>query len=166
MKIFRNPWIVGLLAIMAVLTVAYQTFHPRWPVHTPAAETSLPEPTAVATASPAPAAPVAPTPAPAMVTAIDREYASAHVSAWLAAPRRDPFLLFTKSVAAPVALPRLILKAIWRQTGDSMVAINQGIYRLGDVVEGCKIISIENNEVGLLLNGQRVALVFSSTVPR
>jgi hypothetical protein len=171
MNPFRNPWFVGVLAVVAVALVVNQTFHPRWPHFAggggpapappaPAADTRHPAPTAP---QPAPSAgPQLPAgPGPAM----DSMYAESHLPGWINTPKRDPFLQAGKSGATPVQMPRLKLKAIWRQHGVSMVAINQGIYRLGDVVEGCIIININDNEVWLELNGQKKVLGFDTPEP-
>jgi hypothetical protein len=96
-------------------------------------------------------------------TAIDRRYAQAHLSEWIDTPRRDPFLLegpasdnTGSQSPSPVALMQL--KAIWRQTGGRVAAINNQVYQEGDAIrdirdaqgkkiEGYKIDKIEGDQV-------------------
>jgi hypothetical protein len=84
--------------------------------------------------------------------AIDRNYARAHLSEWLNAPRRDPFLLesaFPANLHGPSPLLSWKLKAIWRQTGGRVAAINDRVYAEGDSIQGYRIVRIEGDEVWL-----------------
>jgi len=163
MKIFSNPWMVGLLAAAAVACVAYQTFRPRWQKTPPVAADNQPFAlVAQAAASPAPAAPRQAAPAP--VSAIDSRYLESHLSKWTDAPRRDPFFP-TKLAAVAAPLKPMKLKAVWRQDGVGMVAIDRGIYRLGDAIDGWTISTINDSEVWLESQGEKVRLGFAGLEP-
>jgi hypothetical protein len=165
MKIPAKNWIIALLAVAAVVVMAWQTLHPhRSNAAAPIGTKPLPTPLANTPAKPAPA--VSPE-ASVQVTAIDRAYVEAHLAGWLDEPQHDPFFK-VKPVAPPPQTNRLsqfTLKAIWRQSGVSMAAINHGVYRAGDLVEGCKILSMDDSRVWLEVNGQKEQITFATPAP-
>ena len=190
MNPLRNPIVVGVLVVVAVGFAAYQVFQPHWrPTGAPGAVTeetsrdgarSTLRSTATEdgrSALPAAlpgavlnetnrdgvrrSAPPAPAPGPVM----DTNYAAARMSDWINAPARDPFLLAHKSAASSSPPPQWILKAIWRQDGVTMAAINQGIYRLGDVLDGYIIININDNEVWFEKDARKMFLGFGRPEP-
>jgi len=163
MKIFSNPWIVGLLAAAAVASVAYQTFRPHWQKTSPAAASQPFALIAQALAGPVATAPP-PAPAPAPGTTIDSRYAESHLSGWIATPKRDPFLPANAGLLAPPMKP-MKLKAIWRQDGVGMAAIDRAIYRIGDVIDGWTITTINDNEVWLENQGRKERLGFAGSEP-
>lgn len=62
-----------------------------------------------------------------------------------------------------IQAPGLTLVSIWYQPGNSRVRINEESYRLGDTVDGYRIIGIEANEVRLEKDGRQLVLsVFGS----
>jgi hypothetical protein len=155
MKLLNDPRVVGSLVLVAAIVVAYQTFHPQWR-RAPAAKGQPPAPAPTIPASvnePASApAPAAKTDLPVPEAGIDHNYAEARIGEWIASPRRDPFLLAVDLPARRVAdspspVAQWKLKAIWRQTGHHLAAINQGIYGEGDVIQGYKIVRIEDDQV-------------------
>lgn len=176
MNPLRNPMVVGVLVVVAVGFVAYQIFQPHWP-RTAAPGAVMAESSRDGVPRAAPPAPVPgavtnetsragdrrsapPAPVPAVV--MDTNYAATRLSDWINAPARDPFLLAHKTVAASAPLPPWKLKAIWRQDGVTMAAINQGVYRLGDVLDGYIIININDNEVWFEKDGRKAFLGFGS----
>jgi len=151
-KWLRNPWVVGGLCVVAFALAFYQGV--RGHLRGVSARVST-----VATASPEkkPSASVESLTnkdsEPGDVV-IDQNYAQAHMPEWLEAPRRDPFLLAGQTSnqtggtnASPVSLWKL--KAIWRQTGGRVAAINERIYEEGDTIQGYRIERIEGDEVWL-----------------
>ena len=160
-RLLRNPIVSGLLAVAAVLVLAYQfnggalaRFRPAGiaqrviqqfvSVTTPAPPPQSP----VATESPEPAAPL---PSDANV---DQAYLEARFAKWVVAPMRDPFLLFAsekdrskeeEEFASPIS--KWKLNGIWDQTGGKLAVINKRVHKVGDEIEGYKIIRIEGEEV-------------------
>ena len=158
MKLFRNPWIVGVLVIVALAMVGRQFL----PAGRPGVPPAAPAPSVTG----APAVPAAPAPAAAApVSTIDSNYAATHFTDWISSPRRDPFLLATPVVTNTLSLEGLKLKAIWRQTGSSLAVINQGVYAEGDTVEGYKVEKIEDNQVWLQGADQKQRLGFAADEP-
>lgn len=172
MKLLRNPIVTGILAVVALAVVFYQAggakllrARPKAPSATAIAPpTAPPAANPVATAAnPArdngsPATGINSNRESAMPSnrAVDREFAAANFKHWIRDSRlRDPFLLLQPAVEAvdttaaetnsPVATWKL--KAIWNQTGSRLAVINNGVYRVGDEIEGYKILRIENDEV-------------------
>jgi hypothetical protein len=158
-----------VLAVVAVGFVAYQTFHPHWPQ-------------AAAGGGPPPAPPAAPAavkdgtnrdggrssalPAPVPGLVMDTNFAASRMSGWINAPPRDPFFLADKTAeASSTPMPQWRLKAIWRQGGDTVAAINDGVYRIGDVLDGCIILNINDNEVWFERNGRKMFLGFGNPEP-
>ena len=162
MKLFSNPWVVASMALVALLVFVSQTFHFHWP-HShglgaaPFASAPATRPASVKVGASSHEIP----------PAIDRAFLESHLATWMNAPVRDPFLQLEPVV--PVStnallhqLNHLRLKAIWRQNGISMAAINRGIYSLGDDVEGCTVTRIDDSGVWLEFDGQKQFLVFTS----
>ena len=153
MKILRHPWVVLGLSVVALGLVFYQVFQGRL-----RATASARFPTAAPTVAERKALPLAesPTgkgnePGEAM---LDQNYAQTHIAEWLESPRRDPFLLAgpasDKAAGTNVsAIAGWRLKAIWRQTGGRVAAINDRIYQEGDTIKEYKIERIEGDEVWL-----------------
>jgi hypothetical protein len=159
MKFLRNPIVTGILAVVAVLVVVYQFSGTSFNFHLGGTAARV-----VQTIAPA-LAPAPPPPAPATnkVTEasaagpdldVDHGYLEGRFAKWVAAPQRDPFLLFvtdrekTKEeaeFASPVA--KWKLQGIWDQTGGKLAVINKRVHRVGDEIEGYTILRIEGDEV-------------------
>jgi hypothetical protein len=162
MNVLKHPVVVGLLALVAVAFVAQQLLHLKWlpksalaGVRAPGVNPLVPPAGGTEAGQPDPA------------TAIDRSFAEAHMSGWLEAPQRDPFWQ-AKPTLAPALTNSPVhftLEAIWQQDGVSEAAINHGIVRPGDSVEGCLVDSIEDDGVWLVNNGQRGFLRFAGDNP-
>jgi hypothetical protein len=133
MKILRNPWVVGVLSLLAVVVVFYQTSHSRW-------QSGL-----SAEAPPQSQGTVQPD------ADIDQHYAESHLAGWAESPGRDPFLLVTLKAGTGAVTPvsRWKLQAIWSQTGGRVAVINQHIHSEGDVIDGYKIERIDTDRVWL-----------------
>src|SRR6266446_7075025 len=149
MKILQNPWIVGVLAVAAVAVVYYQISQPR----SRSRGAAEPAPTAPTPgAAPAPNAqrstPNQPKAGPQPEAGIDRNYLQTHLPNWVDSPTRDPFQVITPQEAAAASpVQQWKLKAIWRQAEKSLAAINKGVYGEGDMIEGYKIVAIEDGQV-------------------
>jgi len=160
MKALNSPWVTGGLVVVAVAVVGYQllssgrgrgrTSHaqPAAPAPPPpAASAATPQNSAPTRFAPSKQYPAAPS------NAIDREYVALHFAKWAETGRRDPFLLHRPlnqpkgATNAPSPVSKWKLRAIWRQTGSRVAAINNAIYKEGDVIEGYKIIRIEDDVV-------------------
>ena len=161
MKFLRNPIVTGILAVVAVIVVAYQFMGSN--IHF-----QFNSATARKVASSIAPSIVSPPPAPAPVAtnkvaeangsepdqAIDRGFLEARFAKWVAAPLRDPFLLFVtdkekekeeKEFQSPIA--KWKLQGIWDQTGGKLAVINNRVHKIGDEIEGYKILRIEGDEV-------------------
>jgi hypothetical protein len=168
MKLLRNPLVVGILALVAVVMVLYQTFGDRL-FRVSRLVASTPAPAAGQSLTPSPAVPAAPAPASqraltytnaedALLSArgVDASVVEPRFTAWVSAPLRDPFLLLAPVVREPGLLTdqtnspvsTWILQAIWNQTGSRLAVINDHVFRVGEVIEeGYKLIRIEKDEV-------------------
>ena len=163
MRFLRNPVVSGLLAVAAVLVLAYQFTGGGLARFRPAGITKSLIKELVSATAPTSLVP-APTPAPTPVESpapeappdlsIDRTYLEARFAKWVASPLRDPFLLFgtdkdkakeEEEFASPIS--KWHLNGIWDQTGGKLAVINKRVHRVGDDIEGYKIIRIEGNEV-------------------
>lgn len=173
MKVLDNPWVVGGLCLIAAGVVGYQFLPPR-PRGTPAPNGSAaPAPAAAPAARPAgPGQAVAGTAPGANVnlpaTLIDLSYVQSRLPQWLESPPRDPFRLSPAAnpATAPVSpLSHWKLKAIWRQTGSQLAAINKRIYAVGDVIEGYRIEQIEIDRVWFQGPTGRESLGFAKPQP-
>ena len=159
MKALRNPWVTGVLVVAAAATVAYQ-FMPSLshafqatarPAPAPAAPVPAPAPMRAEAEAPHAAAPAAAKPALPAST-IDTNYGAAHLAEWADSPERDPFFLVpTLQVKPQHQYPSPVLKwklkAIWRQTGGRVAAIDNGVYSEGDSIDGFKIEKIDGDAI-------------------
>ena len=158
MSPLRNPWVSGTLVVAALGFVAYQVIQPQWQRLT-AKDTANPapaiaQPERVAPRVSAPGQTASSDPANALPPAVEQNVVEARLHAWLESPARDPF--FLASVKSPEAAHQYLspvrnwqLKAVWRQTGGRIAAINKSIYAEGDEVEGYRVRRIENDGVWL-----------------
>jgi hypothetical protein len=172
-KLLQNPWVTGGLCLAALAVVYLQIFQdkssrPTSGMPSSAAVSLGPVPTQKA--APASAEPVQPRNTEIAGTSIDRRYMQAHLSEWIDNPRRDPFLLETpfldkdgNQTSSPVA--RWKLKAIWRQTGGRVAAINDRVYEEGDEIQGYKIERIEGDRVWFEGPHGKEPLSFSKPAP-
>jgi hypothetical protein len=159
MKFLRNPIVTGILAVVAVVVVGYQFTGSN--IHFNFGGTAARVVGTIAPAllppAPPPALPtneVAETIAPDPAISIDRAYLEGRFARWVAAPQRDPFLLFStdpkdKTMEDEFASPisKWHLNGIWDQTGGKLAVINKRVHRVGDEIEGYKILRIEGQEV-------------------
>lgn len=149
MKPLQNPWIVGALAVVAVGVACYQFVPSRW-LSRPAAQPAPAEPMpAHAPAPSAPASTVSKSKTGVQPEAsIDRSYFQSRLPNWVDSPARDPFQALTPQEAAAASpVQQWKLKAIWRQAERNLAAINKGVYAEGDVIEGYKLVAIEDGQV-------------------
>jgi hypothetical protein len=159
MNFLRNPIVSGILAVIAVLVVAYQFTGSNIHFHLGGTAARV-----VSSIAPSLAPPPAPPPPatnqvpeasdPSSVQTIERAYLEGRFARWVAAPLRDPFLLFSadpkdkkeeEEFASPIA--KWHLNCIWDQTGGKLAVINKRVWRVGDEIEGYKILKIEGDEV-------------------
>ena len=173
MKVLRNPWVTGGLCLAALVVVYLQLFQDK--SSQPARGTQPSTAGSIAPISTQKAAsasdqPVQPRNNEIAGTGIDRRYAQAHLSEWIDNPRRDPFLLETPMVdkdgnqtSSPIG--RWKLKAIWRQTGGRVAAINDRVYEEGDEIQGYKIERIEGDQVWFEGPHGKERLTFSKPAP-
>lgn len=162
MKILRNPIVSGLLAVAAIVILAYQFTGGASSRYRPAGITQrVVNEFIAATAPPTPP----PAPAPSVTNqlaeaslapdaTVDRAYLEARFAKWVVSPLRDPFLLFggdkekakeDEDFASPIS--KWHLNGIWDQTGGKLAVINKRVHRVGDEIEGYKILRIEGDEV-------------------
>jgi hypothetical protein len=167
MKLLRNPIVTGVLVVIAVIVVFIQIVPqvrirlfnaaaPVVPVIAMAATAPAPAPLATV---PAVSAPSNAIPAEAEIRptkAVDREFLELHFDGWVNWPQRDPFLIITpdppelknKDVDVNSPVGSWKLQAIWAQTGSGPLAvINGAVCKVGDDIQGYKIIKIEGDEV-------------------
>jgi hypothetical protein len=152
MKILRNPWVVGVLSLLAVVVVFYQTSHSRW--QSGLSAEAPPQSQGTVQAEPSPAPPSHATSPKGSIQPdadIDQHYAESHLAGWAESPGRDPFLLVTLKAGTGAVTPvsRWKLQAIWSQTGGRVAVINQHIHSEGDVIDGYKIERIDTDRVWL-----------------
>lgn len=162
MRFLRNPIISGILVVVAVMVLAYQFTGGAMARFRSGGLTQRVVKELVSAARPTPSMP-APVSSPATIetsdgptepTTIDRAYLEGRFAKWVAAPLRDPFLLFAdakdkakeeEEFASPIS--KWKLQGIWDQTGGKLAVINKRVHRIGDEIEGYKIIRIEGDEV-------------------
>ena len=153
MKIFRNPWFAGGVAVLAVAVVFCVVFVPRW---RRGQGSKVSQPSAAGATSKGATSVEAPPPktVPPPEMAIDRGYAQKNFANWIEAPTRDPFLVIGTALAPPKAplevspVVSMKLKGIWRQTGGGLAAIDKGLYGEGDtILAGYKLDRIEGDQV-------------------
>jgi hypothetical protein len=152
MKILRNPWVVGVLSLLAAVVVFYQTSHSR--SQSGLSDEAPPQSQGTVQAEPSPAPPSQATSPKGSIqpdAAIDQHYAESHLAGWAESPGRDPFLLVTLNarIAAVSPVSRWKLQAIWSQTGRRVAVINRHVYNEGDVIDGYKIERIDTDRVWL-----------------
>lgn len=182
MKLLRNPWVTGVLVLVAVATVSYQFFPRNWhfPSHAskPHAEGHAghraplqnSRPTAAKSSgakNAEPAAPASSSREDRPKQKMDQPTVAAHFASWVASPRRDPFLLmnmprnrFAGAAATNSPVSHWTLSAIWHQTGSRLAVINNQIHGEGDMIQGYQIEKIEGDEVWLQRSNQAVRLGF------
>jgi len=176
MKFLQNPIVTGVLVVIAVIVVFIQIvpqarirlFSATAPAAVPIVAMATPAPAPFAAppaAAPAARAPSNAVPAEADIRPkkpVDREFLELHFDGWVQWPQRDPFLIITpdppelknKDVDVNSPVGSWKLQAIWAQTGSEPLAvINRGVYKVGDEIQGYKIIKIEGDEV--LFQGPR-----------
>ena len=164
MNPLRNPIVVGILAVVAVGVIVYQTFGAKF-IRPGFAEKKL----ELGSAKSAPPAAPAPAPVkPGVITTIpaatytnlaealdlpeevDAATVETRFNTWVSAPLRDPFLLLRRAVEEPSSsladtnspVPGWTLTAIWNQTGSRVAVIDtstnsqphQRVYQAGDYV--------------------------------
>jgi hypothetical protein len=172
MKLLRNPVVVGILALIAVVMVAYQIFGNKLfrgrrlftakPATAAASPVARPAPTAPA---PSPAPNLAPRRAATYTNleaallpsqGVDAAVVGQEFKSWVSAPQRDPFLLLEPMVGEPGLMNEDTnspvatwdLQGIWNQTDSRLAVINDQVWGVGDVIQpGYKLIRIEQDEV-------------------
>lgn len=171
MRFLRNPYVVGILAVLAVFLVFLQIFRPQWNRFrarvergaAKAVETDPKPPTAAEKAAAEKAKEEAKTrslfaPPPRVegqdtAGALDRNYVRMKFPEWVDSPARDPFLGSHDAQRAslepqePAPVQSWKLTGILRQTGERVAAINGGIYTEGMEIEGWRIERIEADQV-------------------
>lgn len=173
MKLFRNPYVVAGLAVVAVGLVFYQMMpHMKWLRRTksakapvPVAQTASAVTPPIAAPAPRPASPVVPP--PAELSQADLSTPSLHPFAlellvlqrdserWAAAPAKDPFKVrfyTTRSTNALPATQVLTLGGIWHQQQSSLVVINNKVLAQGNEILGYMITKIDSE--GVWVEGQ------------
>ena len=157
MKFLRSPIVTGILVVLAALVVMYQFAGQN--IHFPRLGGTAGQVVKAIAPALVPPPPPAPAPAPAVQAesapdpTIDRAYLEARFARWVAAPQRDPFLLFSTDPKLKdddefkSPLEHWHLNGIWDQTGGKLAVINKRVHRVGDEIEGYKIYKIEGEEV-------------------
>jgi hypothetical protein len=158
-KLLRNPVAVGVLALLAVVVMAYQFWpmlRPRFARTAPAAPSATPAVAPTAPAAPAkPAKPPADSPAPPQrpVASVEIDVLETNSLRWAEAPRNDPFKVRfyvsnAQGTTNRAAMEVLTLNAIWQQTdGAPLAVINNRLLGEGDVILEFKISTIEPDRV-------------------
>src|SRR6266536_5152798 len=141
MKLFQNPYVVGVLALLAALLVFRKpvgSLWEKWQTRHQAANKAAPVPSAPAAGgdSNRSALPQTPkTPRLEQERRIDLNEVGWKVNA---SPRRDPFQAIASVGGTnrlyPAAWELFRLTAIWRQTGSSLAVINSKIVAQGDTI--------------------------------
>jgi hypothetical protein len=164
MKVLRNPFIVGALAVGAVGALAYNIAWPLLkragnpPFRPPAGATApQPAPLSAAVNSPPadpPARPPQPARSPESPAHLSAPVGSGILSAqgtedrqWMMPPHRDPFRQIKQVLPpeGPPAKASLTLQGIWRQPNSTLAAINNRILSEGETILEFKIEAIEGN---------------------
>ena len=175
MRALNNPWVVGALAATAIGMVGYQILQAsgKRPGPLPAA---LPARAVTPAPKPSGTSPTAGSTIPEeakvapQLTNVDANYFEAHITKWTESPQRDPFHLLTvkpiqkSAVLSPV--PTWKLKAIWQQAGKPLVVIDRKVYREGDLIEGYRIVSIDDAQVWFQGPEGLESLGFGKRAPR
>jgi len=159
MKLLQNPIAVVVLVIVAIALVV-SSFRPK----SKSARVARPKATVTATTQPDAETN---TPPPATIKPerpIDLAYVEEHAREWMEAPARDPFFAYNlmkqpnpQATNPPV---RLVLTAIWRQSGGAFAVINGTVCTEGDKIEGFRVERIEDDRVILENNEWREVVRF------
>ncbi len=171
MKSLRNPIVVAALALVASVLLFETTLRPivqrqSWSFlrHArPIDRSVLPVP-----AGPDISRVTTNTNTNSFAFRLEPDVAALRVSSerWVNAPRRDPFDMELKRVEATgtqfKAMQLLKLTGIWRQTGGSLVVINEHVLGLGETVLAYRIDSIESDRVWVQGPNGREALEFQA----
>jgi len=172
MKILRNPYVVGILVLVATVAVSWNFLRPLWRRLMPATQPQkvsisapAPSPTPVITES----KPTVPPPsnAPKVVPdgSIDSQQIQMNLSQWIGSPRRDPFQLTARASGTnQPARELLTLQATWRQTDRNLAVINGRIVGEGDIILGFRIESIAGDFVWVQGPAGREQLEFATPV--
>jgi hypothetical protein len=165
MKLFQNPYVVGALAVVAVVVVFRSSIQPLLNRNAPAerkpaakGDSTAPSSAekqqarsssnSAAVQTPAADAPLAEPRAAIDLARVGWEFNGS--------PTRDPFQVIGPAPGPEPGLPTanelLMLSAIWRQTGGSLAVINGRILSEGDTIDGFEIMTIESN--GVRVTGQ------------
>ncbi|HVR35836.1 MAG TPA: hypothetical protein VMS21_08295 [Methylomirabilota bacterium] len=160
MKLFQNPYVVGALAVVAVVVVFRSSIQPLMnrnaPVQRkPAAKAVSTAPSSAETQQARASSPAAAVQASAVDAALPEPRAAIDLAlvGWElnGSPTRDPFQVIGPDPGPEPGLPTanelLMLSAIWRQTGGSLAVINGRILRERDTIDGFEIVTIESNAV-------------------
>jgi len=166
MKLLRSRWASGSLAVIAVALVACQIapalrqgrvvmVGSRSAVSSDRAQSTVP---GGGGGSPLSTGPVT-------NDCLDSIFLEGHFDGWVSHPLRDPFLL-RELAPEQVDLPKSVLnkvelKAVWRHSGRRAAVINREVYREGDLIEGCRILKIEDEEVLVQGPARQERLVFN-----
>ncbi len=186
MKLMRNPVVVGILVVVAVVMVTVQ-LKPVWGPMVARMFPSRPgaagPKSAVGTAVKAlvkngsvqVAAAVVPAAEPVAlaglvpVGSVDRSRAWSESVRWVEAPRRDPFYGQSKAKQAKpgeAARDKLALQGVWRQTGRTVAVINQRTVVEGDMILQFRVETIEQDAVWVLGPNGREKLEFKVPPPQ
>jgi hypothetical protein len=133
-------------AIVAVMALRTPATPPPPPV-APAVAAARPEPTPAAEATPLPPASLATT-------------ASVRPASPRVAPKRVTETAPPPVVAAPRPEPAPRLQAISERDGQPIAIINDHLVRVGDEVDGIRVIAIRIDEVDVEIRGRRTTLRF------
>ena len=152
MRILRNPWVVGVLSILAVVVVYHQTFPS--PSQTGVGPQAQPQNQRTVQAEPSPGPTSQATSLKGSIQPdadIDQQYAQSHLAGWAESPERDPFMLVSLKAPTGAVSPasHWKLQAIWRQAGGRVAVINQHVYSEGDKIDSYKIERIDTDRVWL-----------------
>lgn len=139
-------WVAaGVAAVAAAAAVFLMMRPPR-----PSAPALPAASAAMAAASASPSTPAAsPTPA-----------ATLPMPVYVPAPRRAATPAPPPPTASPAAAPALRLQAVSERDGRPIALINDRLLRVGDEIEGMKVLAIRADEVDLEIKGRRTTLRF------
>lgn len=170
MKLLRNPVVVGILAVFAVVVVWINVISPmikgprRAPRPAPAAASAAATSaakTAVASAADTLRKMLPPSmqPAPPPEPPVDVAALLPQAPHWLRTPRRDPFHSRYRSQSRAAQL--LKLTGTWRQTGGGLATINNRVLAEGETILEFTVEKIEPDRVWVTGPEGREALLFN-----
>lgn len=146
MKLLQNPIVVVVLVVVAI-ALAVSSFKPKSRATRPA----RPKAAVAAKAEPEAETKMQSEPTIKPERPIDLAYIEKHAQEWMEAPARDPFFAYNllKQANRQATNPpvRLVLTAIWRQSGGAFAVINGTVCAEGDKVEGFRVERIEDDRV-------------------